>query len=110
MEWTSDQYIGTGGRSLDFISTNMPGTIEIQGEAVAILIRAARNEVIESQLFIRIRSSITNASVQCQDVGTGMTASIEFRLAGMCTTCCHSYVLFHKRRKILGVGGGGWNV
>ena len=101
MEWRSDQYIGTGGRSLDFISTNMPGFTQSSGETVAELVRAARNEVIESRLYIRIQSGIINASVLCQDVGTGMTASVEFRLAGMCTSKYLPAVvaiLFHRHR------------
>ena len=87
MGWSSEQYITTGGRRLDFISAEPRGTIRNSGETVAILVDASVNEFIVSQLYVRIQPTISIASVQCQN--TAASTSITFRLAGMCR-CNHA--------------------
>lgn len=95
LEWSSDQYIGTGGHRLEFIAADTEGNTLNSGETVAILDRVILDTVIVSRLFIRIQSTIPSASVRCQDGGTGAMTSITFRLAGMCTRrgCLLSYTL-----------------
>ena len=84
IEWSSDDYIGTGGRRLEFISTDRPGSQLNAGETLATLVRATQDIIIESQLNIRIQSTISVATVRCQNGGTGENTEITFHLAGMC--------------------------
>ena len=83
MGWSSDEYIGTGGRRLEFISTNAPGTNRTSGDTRAQLVSASVDQFIISQLFISIVSSIPVASVQCQNIGAGTMTFRSFELAGM---------------------------
>ena len=89
MRWTSEQYIGTGGRQLEFASVEPVGSTRTapgNNQTVAKLISVS-DSVIISQLHIRIQSStFPIASVQCHDTGVGTNASIRFRLAGMCVS------------------------
>ena len=82
MGWSSEQYIGTGGRRLEFISANPVGSTKSLGQAEATLISFS-DGVIVSQLQITVRSTFPNASVQCQNIGADRMTSITFRLAGM---------------------------
>ena len=83
MGWSSDEYIGTGGRRLDFISTNSPGTNRTSGTTRAELISASVDQFIISRLYISIESTIEFADVRCENIGAGTMTSLPFKLAGM---------------------------
>ena len=86
MAWTSEEYIGTGGQRLELsaaepVGTNYSAVGNIQ--TVATLVRATIDELIVSQLRIRIKSTSPTASVQCHNINAGTNTSIEFLLAGV---------------------------
>jgi hypothetical protein len=88
MGWTSEQYIGTGGRRLEFVLVDPAGsTMPVGGNSptVAELVSTSDSDrVIVSQLRITIQTStFPIASVQCHDIGADTNTSIRFHLAGM---------------------------
>ena len=86
MAWTSEEYIGTGGQRLELSAAEPVGTRYSavgNNQTVATLIRAAIDEIIVSQLSIRIKSSYSVASVQCHNINAGTMNSIDFLLVGM---------------------------
>ena len=103
MEWRSDQYIGTGGRSIEFTPADDEGSVKTLGLAMAMLVRAVQDEVIESRLYIRVQPNIPIASMQCHNIGASTMDSIPFRLAGRCTCASryhkysHEYIIIRKK-------------
>jgi hypothetical protein len=89
--WSSEQYIGAGGRRLEFISAIAPGTARTSGDTVAVLVQAEENVIIESRLYIRILPTIPVASVQCHNIATGTVTSIRFSLASKCRYSMNYY-------------------
>ena len=84
MEWTSEQYIGTGGRRLEFISADPVGTTRTSGEAIGELISATVDEIIISRLSVKIpQPTFSFASVQCHNINAGTMFLNTFQLAGM---------------------------
>ena len=86
MSWTSKEYIGTG-QQLELSAAEPVGTNHSavgNSQTVTILISTIRDEnLIVSQLRIRIKSNHPTASVQCHNINAGTNTSIEFLLAGM---------------------------
>ena len=86
MAWTSEEYIGTGGQRLEFSAAESPGTrLPAVGnsQTVAVLVSARIDEIIVSELRIRIRPNYPSASVWCHNINAGTTSSTEFLLAGI---------------------------
>lgn len=86
MAWTSEEYIGTGGQRLELSAAEPVGTSYSavgNTQTVATLVSATIDEIIVSQLRIRIKSNNPTASVQCHNINAGTNTSIEFLLAGM---------------------------
>ena len=86
MAWTSDEYIGTGGQRLEFSAAQPPGTrLSVVGnsQTVAVLVSAMLDEIIVSELHIRIRPNYPTASVRCHNINAGTASSVEFLLAGI---------------------------
>ena len=86
MAWTSEEYIGTGGQRLELSAAEPIGTSYSavgNNQTVAELINAIIDEIIVSQLRIRIKSTYSIASVQCLNINAGTMTSIEFLPAGM---------------------------
>ena len=85
MGWTSEQYIGTGGRRLEFVLVDPVGrTIPVGGTVAELVSKLETDGVIVSQLRIRIQSStFPIASVQCHNIGADTHTSFRFQLAGM---------------------------
>jgi hypothetical protein len=85
MAWTSEEYIGTGGQRLEFSAAEPAGTtLPAVGnsQTVATLVNATIDEIIVSQLSIRIRPTYLIASIWCHNINAGTTNSVEFLLAG----------------------------
>ena len=85
MAWTSEEYIGTGGQRLELSAAEPVGTRYSavgNNQTVAELISARIDEIIVSQLRIRIKSNHPTASVQCHNINIGTMTSITFLLAG----------------------------
>ena len=86
MAWTSEEYIGTGGQRLEFSAAELPGTrLSAVGnsQTVAVLVSARIDEIIVSELYIRIRPNYPTASVWCHNINAGTAKSVEFLLAGI---------------------------
>ena len=86
MAWTSDEYIGTGGQRLEFSAAESAGTrLPAVGnsQTVAVLVSARIDEIIVSELYIRIRPNYPTASVWCHNINAGTAKSVEFLLAGI---------------------------
>ena len=86
MAWTSEEYIGTGGQRLELSAAEPVGTRYSavgNSQTVAELVSARIDDIIVSQLHIRIKSNYQTASVQCHNINGGTVNSITFLLAGM---------------------------
>ena len=86
MAWTSEEYIGTGGQRLEFSAAERPGSTNSavgNSQTVAVLISAMVDEIIVSELRIRIRPNYPSASVRCHNINAGTASSVEFLLAGI---------------------------
>ena len=89
MAWTSEEFIGTGGRELPFAAAEPAGTIRRavgNSQTVATLVTAVNTGdiMIVSELRITITSTHPVASVQCISRGADITTvnSTSFQLAG----------------------------
>ena len=72
--WSSDDYIGSNGRQLEFARSNFLGarvTSTIDPNTFAELTMKEDGLVTESQLHITVSQEISSATVTCIDVGTG---------------------------------------
>ena len=86
MAWTSEEYIGTGGQRLELSAAEPVGTRYSavgNNQTVAELISARIDEIIVSQLHIRIKSNYSIASVLCHNINADTENSTTFLLAGI---------------------------
>ena len=86
MAWTSEEYIGTGGQRLELSAAEPVGTRYSavgNNQTVAELISATIDEIIVSQLHIRIKSNYFIAAVKCHNINANTVTSITFLRAGM---------------------------
>ena len=79
--WSSEEYISAIGRQIEFIATGLSGSRRYIGETVAVLVSARVNEVIVTQLQIRVKPDSPIASVYCHDSSRGTISSITFLVA-----------------------------
>ena len=88
--WTSEEYIGTGGQRLELSAAEPIGTRYYavgNNQTVTELISATIDEIIVSQLRIRIKSNYSIASVLCHNINAGTESSTTFLLAGIIFSC-----------------------
>ena len=82
--WSSDEYIGSGGLRLEFISIDMETTQRI-GQTVATLTEVFRVEekvILVSQLQITVQSTHQISSITCHNLGNDTTNTVSFDTAG----------------------------
>ena len=88
--WSSDEYIGTDGNRLEFISNDQKGTEYNVGQTVATLLNISSMNgltMLESQLQISVRSAFQISSIRCHDIGSDSVNSISFGTNGMKGIC-----------------------
>lgn len=91
LAWSSDEYIGSNGDRLEFISIEAEGTNRTarQSQTVAKLVGVSRGlgwVTLVSELRIQVPSSVqvtSNESITCHDAGNGVNNSISFLAIGI---------------------------
>ena len=86
MAWSSDEYIGSDGLRLEFVSIERKGINRTAGLAVATLVESSDNNgeiTLVSQLRITIYSMYQISSITCHNIGIGTVNTTTFRMAGM---------------------------
>ena len=82
MAWQSDEYIGTGGRQLEFTFYDNPNdtrNAQANRNTVAILISVNRQySVLVSELHITALASVSQATVTCLNVDNNNSTEISF--------------------------------
>ena len=88
--WSSDEYIGSDGNRLEFVSIEPMGTVHRVGQTVATLVDVSnRNGLtrLQSQLQISVRSVFQISSIRCHNVGSDSMKSISFGTNGIKDIC-----------------------
>ena len=89
--WSSDEYIGSGGLRLEFISVDQIGTTRstANGGTVAQLVASTREggiDTLVSQLNISVQSIYQISSITCHNIGMGTTNTTAFEIAGIASS------------------------
>ena len=87
LEWSSEEYIGTGGVELQFpsincIGVNKTGHTDPNTVATCLSVSQTGETVIQSQLIIIASVDHPQATVTCSNNGHGTTKSITFTTIG----------------------------
>ena len=94
LTWSSDEYIGVDGESIEFLNIEPSGTVKLGSNqrSVAMLNNASTESGISimlSTLKIVVLPSLNQRShsITCTNVGIGTKNITAFQLAGMFTNC-----------------------
>ena len=85
MAWSSDEYIGSDGNRLEFVSIEREGTTHRAGQAVATLVNISDINgliILKSVLHILVSSAFQISSIRCHSVGSDAVNTITFGTAG----------------------------
>ena len=84
LAWSSDDYVGTGGILLEFLSINLPGFTQGAMDNTFAVLKSVDSEslVLESELHLTVSSSFPTSTVACLGVNTGLSDNITFHVSG----------------------------
>ena len=86
MAWSSDEYIGSDGNRLEFVSIEPKGTEYRAGQTVATLISISNMNgsiMLKSQLQISVQSAFQISSIRCHNIGSDTVNTISFETNGI---------------------------
>ena len=86
MAWSSDEYIGSDGDRLEFVSIESKGTEYRVGQTVATLVNVSNvngKAILESQLQISAQYTFQISSIRCHNIGSDTVNTILFGTNGI---------------------------